>query len=110
MGDKTTLTVQPNTLERFKQLKDTLDSHQDGVPDHTTDSFLSALLDEWEMDTHEIDPERFELREDEVAILASNHKFAHEMADQIGESSGGVDYDDVKNACAAAIREELEGV
>ena len=48
MGEKTTITVQESTLERFKELKAELEEHQSSCPDHTADSFLSALLDTWE--------------------------------------------------------------
>jgi hypothetical protein len=44
----TTISVKSDTLARFHELKDELDDAQDGVPDHTADSFLSALLDTWE--------------------------------------------------------------
>jgi len=44
---KTTITVQDSTLERFKELKAELDKAQD-APDHSADTFLSALLDTWE--------------------------------------------------------------
>jgi len=47
MGN-TTLTVEESTLERFKSLKRELDSRQDSVPDHTSNSFLAALMDTWE--------------------------------------------------------------
>lgn len=47
MGDKTTLSVDPSTLERFKDVKAELDDQQ-SAPDHTADSFLNALLDTWE--------------------------------------------------------------
>jgi hypothetical protein len=45
---QTTITVDESTLERFKATKRSLDAEQDGVPDHSADSFLNALLDTWE--------------------------------------------------------------
>jgi hypothetical protein len=45
---KTTLSVDESTLERFKHIKQELDEVQKGVPDHSADSFLNALLDTWE--------------------------------------------------------------
>ena len=44
----TTISVEGQTLERFHDLKQDLDDEQDGVPDHTADSFLWALMDTWE--------------------------------------------------------------
>lgn len=44
---KTTLSVDERTHERFNELKAELDEEQD-APDHTADSFLSALLDTWD--------------------------------------------------------------
>ena len=44
----TTISVEGKTLERFRDLKAELDDRQDGVPDHTADSFMSALMDTWE--------------------------------------------------------------
>ena len=44
----TTISVDENTLERFREIKAELDDAEDGVPDHTADSFVSALLDTWE--------------------------------------------------------------
>ena len=44
----TTITVDENTHQRFRELKRNLDGRQDGVPEHTSDSFLSALMDTWE--------------------------------------------------------------
>lgn len=44
---KTTLSVDESTLERFHQQKTALEDVQD-APDHTTDSFLNALMDTWE--------------------------------------------------------------
>jgi hypothetical protein len=44
---QTTITVQEQTLERFKQLKNELDEQQD-APDHTNELFLQALMDTWE--------------------------------------------------------------
>ena len=44
----TTITVDENTHQRFRELKRELDDRQDGVPEHTSDSFLSALMDTWE--------------------------------------------------------------
>ena len=44
----TTISVEDKTLERFRDLKAELDDRQDGVPDHTADSFMWALMDTWE--------------------------------------------------------------
>lgn len=44
---QTTITVQEQTLERFKRLKNELDEQQD-APDHTNELFLQALMDTWE--------------------------------------------------------------
>lgn len=44
---QTTITVEENTLERFKAMKRDLDMSQAG-PDHTADTFLNALMDTWE--------------------------------------------------------------
>jgi len=43
----TTISVDESTLERFHELKDEFDEQSD-LPDHTANSFLSALLDTWE--------------------------------------------------------------
>lgn len=44
---QTTITIQDETLERFKQLKAELDDEQN-APDHSADSFLNGLLDTWQ--------------------------------------------------------------
>lgn len=44
---KTTITVDKERLERFKQLKRELDETQE-APDHTNDSFLKCLMDTYE--------------------------------------------------------------
>ena len=44
----TTITVDENTHQRFRELKRELDDRQDGMPEHTSNSFLSALMDTWE--------------------------------------------------------------
>jgi len=46
--DKTTLTVDQDTLDRFNDIKNQLDAEQSGVPDHSADTFLNALLDTWQ--------------------------------------------------------------
>lgn len=86
----TTITIQDNTLARFKELKRELDEVQGG-PDHTNDSFLTCLMDTYEAsqeghyeeDTPDIDAIREQLETDAPT------------------------YDDVQQACRAAIRKEL---
>jgi len=87
----TTITVEDDTLERFNRLKGELEDSQTGSPAHNHDSFLNALLDTWEQTGD--------------GGLGSNYE---EIADQIAESvDGGMSFEDTKNACAAALREEL---
>jgi hypothetical protein len=47
MGKMTTISVKQETRDRFNDLKAELDEQQN-APDHTANSFLSALLDTWE--------------------------------------------------------------
>lgn len=51
--EKTTITIDGDTLDRFKERKDELDDAQPDVPDHSANSFLNALLDTWERDDHD---------------------------------------------------------
>jgi chaperonin cofactor prefoldin len=47
MGKMTSISVEESTRDRFNRLKAELDEQQN-APDHTANSFLSALLDTWE--------------------------------------------------------------
>jgi hypothetical protein len=47
MAEKTTITIQESTLDRFKQLKEQLEAQQNGSY-HTADSFLHGLMDTWD--------------------------------------------------------------
>jgi len=91
MGN-TTLTVEESTLERFKSLKRELDSRQDSVPDHTSNSFLAALLDTWEAT-------------DETKATPEEDVTVEQIREQL--DTDAPNYDDVKQACRAAIREDL---
>lgn len=45
---QTSIATRVETLERFNRLKDELNEEQPDAPDHNADSFLNAMMDEWE--------------------------------------------------------------
>lgn len=99
----TTITVQEETLDRFRELKEGLNDGQPDCPDHSNESFLQSLMDEWEADP--------EADNDECNVEAITEHLDETLsvpAPDLPAGDAGLDYDDVKNACAAAIREELE--
>lgn len=90
---KTTLTVDEATHERFRQLKRNLNDVQD-APDHTTDSFLSALMDTWD---NAGDP-------GDLAAVAPE-AFAKALAAELREAESGTH--DTDTAALADLRDAL---
>jgi len=77
----TTITVSTETLQRFNALKSETGDGE-AIAELSSDQFVNSLLDAWEENDQSIYPER------DVQVDT-------------------LDYDDVKQACSAAIRDEL---
>jgi hypothetical protein len=97
---KTTLTVDESTHERFKKQKAALDDVQD-APDHTTDSFLNALMDTWEASG---DPATLA----EVAPAAFAERLVEELPDS--ESGGKCVFGDVPEGGFEDLQEAIATV
>lgn len=82
----TTISCSDETKDRFDDLR------PDDV--RSADDFLRMLLDEWDAGESDI-PDA-----DDISIPSSVRE----------NSTETLDFDDVRNACATAIREELDGV
>ena len=118
MGN-TTITVQPDTLERFNELKAELGEAEPNVPEPSADGFLNSLMDTWEKvddvgygDIHNVENIGDALGHNEVAILASDEYTAESLRESIEAIAEGGDVPtaDVKEALRQVIREEFEGV
>ena len=108
----TTISVDESTLERFRALKREIDEAQSDAPDHTSDSFLWALMDTWdaadgaqsydEIDTGSIVEQladEFEAKYDDGGDLHAD-EFAREVARRI-------DYAEIASKVAQDVAEEL---
>ena len=93
----TTITIDENTHQRFRELKRELDDRQDGVPEHTSDSFLSALMDTWEAADEEYYTSNDELDEvselldklERIEAMTQEATNAAQSADRKLENMGG---------------------
>jgi len=106
--EPTTITVDEQTLARFKSLKAELDEAQPDVHDHSADSFLPALLDTWEAaedgyyEEPSADAIADQLRQ-EIDSLAVNGAVHDEEAEQIIRR-----IDDLESQLPRKVAEELQ--
>jgi hypothetical protein len=103
MAEQTTITVKPETLERFKTLRS--DVTDASMPEPSADVWLNQLLDNWERDMDDV---TLAGHGDGLSGIPGDvDALVDALADDGDATGDALDYDDVVQACRQAIREEL---
>jgi len=106
--ERTTISVREQTLARFNDALSDINNERDSVPNHSADSFVSALLDTWAfVDDDYNDPSVEELTEvlKEELVVADNRG----MELDTGRLFAAVETIEERTGRLEQMLEEMEG-